>query len=456
MFDGLKSLYNSLTGDLDAAYATDTHTSRPSNQFLDVSDAKEVCQLEDGVTWVRSDKQVKIYAHVDSAFKAFLDKLDAVRSARRIAAEGSAMWRLLDSRANQIQQRVMTRPYRDEFSLPTTAVDVLVLGTYMKRYNHMAEAAVHHTRGALHHTRGAAARDADAETPPDKGKEKEETKEDSVPSSEDLSIAAESLGRALRQETAKVPTQDNLVYMPVRFGTHAQVRDYILKQPKGSHVVAYPHDYETYLLYKVTQSTEVAFMSLLSRWIDSVRSEEFSTYEHRRTLVATGVFDPLRSLRTYLDEKVFFRRHEEEDVQQHRDPIPRHTVYDGVTVDLTVVKPTRKFACACSDTAGSSPHGENIFVGVAATIVREYGHRCATLYMIESTKDRLLNAFDEVLNEYRRTKGVVSVHEEDDVEVEELGSPAPFFSVSVATMDSLLDLRDKLEGLLPGAFKNIS
>ncbi len=469
MTDWLRSIFSSITGELDDAYETDgvpiPTGQYAANHFLDVSDTQEVCQLEDGLIWVRSNSQVRIYVHITSPFKSFLDKLDAARSARKIAQEGSAMWRLLNSRANEIYRGVMHRPYRDEFFLPTTAVDVLVLGAYMKRHNLLAEAAVNHTRGTVH-TR--VVRNVRTETPPDKGKEKEKEETKGESSAEDLSMAAESLGRVLRQETAKT-SEDNVVCIPVRFTSHAQVREYILKQPKGSYVVAYPHEYETYTLYKITQSTEVAYMSLLSRWIDSVRSEEFSLYEDRRTLVATESFDPLRSLRTYLDEKVFFCRHDDDtDVRQHPTNLesgarPLRTVYDGVTVDLPVTKPTRTFACTCSDTARSSPHGENIFVGVTATIVREYNHRCATLYMIEATKDRFLNAVDEVLNEYRRhqrKRGDVKKEkkegDDDDDDLEEDMRRQSFFSVSVATMDGLLDLRDKLEGLLPEAFKNIS
>jgi len=401
------------------------------NCLLDISSAKKVLLLENGVVYVISNENLgQIFVDIEAPFKKFLDLLDAQKAASNRKASGQCVWTLFNIKSNPYLypnfDGLHTVPYREKWRIPTNPPDVLLLGAYMAESKTEQEIAVIRARGEEYYPVPTVSEVVSATS----GKEKKTTT------------------TTITTTTAKFLNGiEPHVSVAEKFGSHSEIEEYISKKSTNETVVATPEEWKTYHMLKLILGTELTFFSLLRKWCDVVQNQEFTSYD-----IKGGDFDYIASLRHFIDDRALFGHTISRLQKQSPENIggvssskshDKSSFFEGLRASTSSSSSTKT---SINSSPLSRTQGRQM-VSLCHTLVNEYESRQRVLIIIEERKEQFLCAVDELLNEYKLRGGSSSAKgkgkEKED---------GDYFMVPRATMNNLLTLRDQLEVIAPELF----
>lgn len=399
----------------DSAYLAELRghdsTPVPEDKLLDLADAQKSILLEQGVNFVinKDGTQVQIFVSVHTGFKFFLDFLDTKKAALRRKPKGPAHWTLFNVRNDPVLFDELCElyavDYRERWKAPTSPVDILLIGAYMKEDQILREQQILQSRGERYIPRSNSASLYDEQC---------ESKDES------------STPTYLREMNGHPSSKVRIMR---RFSSHEEVKEQVRTIYRDDIVVATPEEWQIYQLVKLILGSELTFMALLKKWCSLARKEEFEAYDARKP------FNYLQSLRRFLDSRAFFggvrlkaNKNTLDDPPEDHPPLPITTKFEGLRETAELLD------------SPDSAYRTSSLVNVALTLTNEYEQRKEILVLIEVKKERLFACLDEILGEYRRRGSD-----------EYIASPGKF-SVPCATMDNMISIRDEIESLAPEMF----
>jgi len=439
--------------DSDGTHAkTQIRRHRPTPLLADLSDIVESCQLEHGVKWTRSrTNHISIDVEVECPFWHFLTHLDTMRTGFMFVKEGAPIYRAVST---PYLKNVLMTPLRYTRDIPSTSADVVVMGTYMNKLNAMTECRL----SAARHSYPMFVSLLPSENVIKKADESDKTIEEEKISStvKGESFSTKENGKKEEFVSEMDASEDLRVYIPIRFGSHKDVARYI----RGggickSHTTATMQEYEGFLLFKLLSFSENSFMNLLKKWLNGIGRAEFDFYEINRQMVSPDIynklksadkehiidFDPLQSLRTFLDDRVFFLNYKRFSAHQqkktgdiHIHPNMENLVYCGTSE---------------SEKEKESASYQHVpMIEAIRMVQQEYENRQHTLILTHSILDRYVACIDDVVAEYVRWK--------TNLDFDENGHSVPVdpsYRVPTSTMENLSNLRQTLCVHMPELFK---